>query len=88
VQAKIVDKQDHRMSHAERLFPSNCQLSKDVELDAIDWPTKTDNKIKMRLKLIAEVKVVADKKKKVRLWCTMRALRLGKSLTVTKDFIC
>lgn len=49
MQAKIVDKQVHRMSHAERLFPSNSQLSRGVELDAMDWPTKTDNKIGMQL---------------------------------------
>lgn len=34
MQAKIVVKHGHRMSHVERPFPSNCQLTRAVELEA------------------------------------------------------
>ncbi|KAJ5238057.1 hypothetical protein N7489_008148 [Penicillium chrysogenum] len=42
------------MSHAERLFASNCQLNRGVELDAMHWPTKTDNSIGMRMERRAD----------------------------------
>lgn len=43
VQAKIVVRHGHRMSHVDRPFPSNCQLTRAVELEASE-PFTNSNK--------------------------------------------
>lgn len=41
VQAKMVVKQAHSISHVERVFPSSCQPTRDVEFEAEDCPGRT-----------------------------------------------
>lgn len=44
VQAKVVQKQAHKMSHAGRLIPSNCQSTRAVELQVKSWRTKKSDR--------------------------------------------
>lgn len=54
VQANMVVKQAHTISHVERLFPSNCQLTRAVELEAEECPTKSreESRISMRCRAV------------------------------------